>query len=165
MPTVITGTDGINQVQAGSIQSDDLAAGVGGKVLQVVGFVTNTQVQITAQNTFIDTTLEASITPSNSSNKILVITNQKGNHLGDVSTADTRLLANGTEIYLTRQQAFRGLGSTDHRAIEYSLVFLHSPATTSQVTYKTQVKMTDTNRIDIQKNGKDGSIILMEIAG
>jgi len=44
MPTVITGTDGINQVQAGSIQSDDLSSGVGGVGTEIVPKTTSTNV-------------------------------------------------------------------------------------------------------------------------
>ena len=182
MPTTITGTDGVSQVQDGAVTASDLTstldlsgkavtlpAGVGGKVLQVVQSTTDTQVVISAGSGFTDTTLNASITPSNASNKVLIITNQLGT-FEDSTTADgdaiTQLVRNSTSIYINRQRHKSTSTSTEYQGITYSVCYLDSPNTTSAVTYKTQVSPI-TGDAYLQHGGApySSSMILMEIAG
>jgi hypothetical protein len=144
MPTVITGTDGVSQVQAGSIQSDDLAAGVGGKVLQVVQGVLDQNFETTSAS-FVDVSgLSVSITPSSSSNKILVFWSV-GN-VGADGYGWVALFRDSTQIATTSENAdpvsAGGFGGGSSTGESYYGVrtengsFLDTPSTTNSITYK-----------------------------
>ena len=159
-----------------TVISDDLADGAvtaakigslpAGSVLQVVQSVTNTNYSTTG-TTFSDTLLFASITPSSTSSKILVITNQNGFWATSTSTsmaAVVQLLRNGTDINSTRQQ---WSANTGQGALQGSMVYLDSPSSTSSVTYKTQARVEQSDTTIYFNWSGDGysSITLMEIAG
>lgn len=122
------------------IKDSKLASGTG-NVLQVVTGTDNTQTCI-ANTSYQATGLSASITPSSTSSKILVLvsTNVRINRTqyNDINGA-IQLLRDTTEIqsrlYLLR-------GSSAHNEVVYGshLSVLDSPNTTSSVTYSTKGK-------------------------
>ena len=83
MATIINGTTGIDKIQDGTVVDADIAslaaskltgdlpAGMGGKVLQVVHSTYSTETNSSTE-TFTDSGLSVSITPSSTSSKILV---------------------------------------------------------------------------------------------
>ena len=83
MPTEISGSTGVNKIQDNTIVNADInssAAIAGsklvmptGSVLQVVQQVHHTFTQINNSSSYVDTGLTQAITPSSSSNKILVV--------------------------------------------------------------------------------------------
>ena len=111
-------------------------------VKQVVEGSTNTEV-IVATTTYTDTGLTASITPSSTSSKILVLINQS---YGTIRTVDglgmgIKIFRGSTVIYepvanSTGPFSFYVYGTSLYGRACYSI--LDSPATTSSVTYKTQ---------------------------
>ena len=151
-----------------------LPAGVGGKVLQVVSSVSTTQTTSNTANTYIDTNLSAAITPSSSSNKVLVLVNQ---HVSIYDQSDERiggslkLLRGSTRIYAATEEfelfnEFRNSSASNsffyHRA---DIKFLDSPSTTSATTYKTQMTAAESgNVMRAQNNNYESTITLMEIA-
>ena len=153
-----------------------LPAGVGGKVLQVVSVKSTTEISSTTANTYVDSGLSLSITPTSSSNKVLVLVNQ---HIGIYQYNASRiggtvkLLRSTTRIYggIEQYELFNQFGDTTsenlaafyHRA---DLNFLDSPSTTSATTYKTQIAPAETGDvIRGQLNGYESTMTLMEIAG
>ena len=87
-----------------------LPAGVGGKVLQVVQGSTTTAVQ--HATSYGDTNLSASITPSSSSNKVLIMI-QQACFTGGNSGGSIKLLRGSTSIYTPSENyAFYGDGSS-----------------------------------------------------
>jgi hypothetical protein len=139
--------------------------GGGGKVLQVVAAYYSTSTS-NSTTTFADTGLTASITPSATTSKVLVLVSQNGvarTSQNQYQGVDLRLLANGTNIsnfmYL--------LGTTNTNIFQQGAVsasYLHSPATTSSVTYKTQFAAGQNEAsVTVQANSSNSSIILMEI--
>ena len=137
-----------------------------GNVLQVVQVVYAT-VTSSSSSTYADTGLSASITPTSSSSKILVLVNQGG---CGKQTNDTRirlkLLRGATDI----QTIDPGIGAfTSSTATNFigsiSIAYLDSPATTSSTTYKTQFASHSNNAVVyVQTDGAASSITLMEIA-
>jgi len=135
------------------------------RVLQVVSATYNTETS-SSTNTFVDTGLTATITPTSSSSKILVIANQAGCYK---DTGDTqvglRLMRGATEIAffeayggLTGDSSPNGFGSC-------STSILDSPATTSATTYKTQFRSEQNRaRVLVQTATSRSSIVLMEIS-
>ena len=138
-----------------------------GKVLQAVYATTNTQVSSNV-NTFSDTGLTATITPSATSSKVLVIVNQNGLYKqGADIRMQGRLLRGSTnlgnfigdETLRTSSDASFDMGGT-------GFSYLDSPSTTSATVYKTQFRNVDnTNTIEVQNGSSVSSITLLEVAG
>lgn len=150
-------------------QKQDYSQGLGtGKILQVVNALGATTDTDNSTTTFQDTNLSASITPSSSSNNILVMTSQecfKSN--GNLANGTLlRLMRGSTE--LNRHPYIGFSGTAIEMYAHQGFLWLDSPATTSSVTYKTQF-CNNNGSAFVRINGASspvvrGSITLMEIA-
>jgi hypothetical protein len=143
------------------------AGGGSGKVLQVVQGSTSTEVS-TSSTSFSDTGLTATITPTLNTSKVLVMVTQNGIQRagGNVNNgAQINLVLPGGSTIRFCQNA--GYTATDLLQTINSASFnhLHSPATTSAITYKTQVaNLTAAAAIRVQNGSESTSTItLMEI--
>jgi hypothetical protein len=149
-------------------------AGGGGKVLQVVQATYSTDVAI-ASTSMTDTGLSASITPSSTSSKILVITAQDiyVSRLDEFSGFGYNIVRGSTTIWNggNGNLAFSyrtGKPADNNNAfrIQMNGLYLDSPSTTSATTYKTQAAAyatTNSGSITAQDNNQTSVIILMEI--
>ena len=148
-PTALpVGMDG-QVLAADSDAATGLKWAAAGKVLQVVQTSTTTQVTV-ASSTYTDTTLTATITPTRSDSKILVIINQRfqlyrgGEEIG----GGIRLLRDASVIYTPSSDTigpvdiFSYAGNVPAMAMEstFPLTYLDTPVTTSPITYKTQAR-------------------------
>jgi hypothetical protein len=136
-----------------------------GKVLQVVSAVNDTFAS-TSSNTYSDTGLTQSITPSATSSKILVIISSSLGNTSGETNSNARIMRGATEIVEYSRVSFNDAGYTPVNC-QNSFVFLDSPSTTSATTYKLQYK-TDAGvlRFNDYTGGDPASTItLMEIAG
>ena len=109
-----------------------------GKVLQVVNAHTGTQVTSNSA-TYTDTTLTASITPSSTSSKILVLVQQSFGKSGADTYGNIRVYRDSTEIGGTI--IGRKIADTDDSGKSqsvFSFTILDSPSSTSALTFKTQ---------------------------
>ena len=148
-----------------------LPTGVGGKVLQVVS-TTKTDTFGTTSQAFIKVTgLEINITPSSTSNKILFLSSVVWGHDAVNSGGHFRLrrdLSGASTDLKLYDLNFSG-SYTGNRCIA-SFNYLDSPNTTSELTYKLQVKA-DSGTLGINRSNSsstdrgDSTITLMEIAG
>jgi hypothetical protein len=143
----------------------------GGKVLQVVNATYSTSTTITSTS-FTDSGLTATITPTLSTSKILVLINQPAYvaRATDQSGAGYQIVRGATNVYTSNNEAFYvyvGSGSNSAQiGVVASLIYLDSPATTSATTYKTQwqVASSANGGTVITSNGSAvASIILLEI--
>lgn len=149
-----------------------------GSVLQVVNGSTSTAVATTATGTYIDTGITATITPSSTSSKILVLVNivgiwrnsgQSWNRMGVRILRDSTAIggAGGGNEALAQHWA----GDTvDHRLAGAMYSTYDSPNTTSATTYKVQFQaesLSDSTGLAVQKDSNSGqsNIFLYEIAG
>jgi hypothetical protein len=142
-----------------------LPAGVGGKVLQTVTAEYSTQADSTSA-TFADTGLTANITPSSTSNKILVIVNHTNTRANGGTQIGLKLFRDATEIRVSRYLADTNDASRNH--ISVTIVELDSPSSSSEITYKTQFNNEQASgTTTVQLGGTNGTstITLMEIAG
>jgi len=138
----------------------------GGKVLQVVYATYSTQTT-SSTTTYADTGLSASITPSASTSKILVIAAQGG------VLANSGNVGNGVNLKLLRgstQIQFAGfVGRTENSSNSNKIgttmfVVLDEPATTSSTTYKTTfANNTSASNVQVQQGGDMSTITLLEI--
>jgi len=144
----------------GGVAGSSLPAG---SVIQVVN-VTYSVLVSTTGTTYIDTGLSASITPTSSSNKILVIVHQSecGCSNANVGMA-LQLLRNSTSIVVIGPANAYGPANAN---ASISTAYLDSPATTSAVTYKTQFKLNSASGTAVvQSDTATSTITLMEIKG
>lgn len=144
----------------------------GGKVLQVVSVEYSTSTTI-ATSSYTDTGLSASITPSATSSKILIIITQQvfmTRQSNSAVNSDYRVLRGATQIGATGAltQISGGTDSAGSLTIRYPLAFtfLDSPNTTSSTTYKSQIAIGQTSNsgnIVCQSNTTASTITLIEI--
>ena len=143
-----------------------------GTVLQVVNGTVAVSATLSSTS-FVDTGVTATITPSSTTSKILVITQHGWTHYqtGNVPiTFYLNVLRGSTSIGSKAETQGGAASSTNYfyGALDGTLHVLDNPATTSAVTYKTQVRAGSTaNNMDmkISNGGGISSITLMEIAG
>ena len=119
-----------------------------GSVLQVVQTWSDTRVDYSSGTTFLDTNLSLSITPSSSSNKILLLASVCGasNAGSGAYGVAFRFVRNGTAISVPTSPDSGRLpatfvaitGSNTNDIATGSFNYLDSPATTSAITYKIQ---------------------------
>jgi hypothetical protein len=180
MPTIIDGTAGITfPVTAGGTSAVQASSA---KVLQVVS-TTKTDTFAFASASLTDITgLSVTITPTNTSNKILVIchvgtggnfwnTGGTGLNLVRGSTNILTASSNGYSVFFNAWSS--SLGNTLYTGTTIPIVYLDSPATTSATTYKLQVanaSATDTGYInrtnaDSINSRMTSTITVMEISG
>ena len=138
MPTIIDGTAGITfPVTAGSASAVQASSG---RVLQVVSYTANTLSNLasTTSQTLSSTGFSVSITPSNSTSKILVMVqstvyiNNTGNSIFTIYRGSTNLASgSNTPQYLS------GLSNSNGSTIAtpFAMNVLDSPTTTSATTY------------------------------
>jgi len=173
----LTGT-----IPSGNISTASLAAAATGKVLQVVQTFKSDAFSSTSDGFFDITGLSVAITPSSSSNKVLVISDvaigssdlYAYNHgfkvlrgstsIGISTVSGTVNYSGGTNMYLSAGQYPHIFGTAKF--------FLDSPSTTSATTYKIQGTKTNSggtfyvNRRGVDTNiGGASSITVMEVAG
>ncbi len=166
----------LTQVQGGMIlasgQSIPKAALPTGSVLQVVSATTSTQTSISGTS-YTDTSLTASITPTSSSSKILILVYQPYRYTSAAVGGGILIFRNSSNLTTANADAigpyqlYSPVGQDVYAVFAAS--FLDSPATTSSTTYKTQARPYNTaGSIVLQLNGPNANsmstITLMEIA-
>lgn len=136
----------------------------GGKVLQVIN-ATYAVATTSSTNTYVDTGLTASITPSATTSKILVFVHQSGvSKLTNNTYAFLRLVRGATSLAEFEKAAAYNNSTSPNNVGGAGITFLDSPATTSSVTYKTQFASGDnTASARVQSDSATSTITLMEI--
>ena len=149
-----------------------LPAGVGGKVLQVVSATDSTS-RSTTSTSFVtaSNTLSVNITPSSTSNKILVLAQSNTNSSSGAGYQYITLFRDSTNLgdSINGMNVASNVTGVQTSYTPVSLKFLDSPNTTSAITYQVYFRSNSasyTARINRgQAGGTDtvGSIIAMEI--
>jgi len=139
-----------------------------GTILQVVNatYATSTT---TTSTTYQASGLTASITPTSSSNKILIAASVPYDTFGGTSNQATLTLYRGaTNLMTNGYSIIGGAGALNIQAGSSGLSWLDSPATTSSTTYTIYFRAAPTSSgsatARIFVDGYVGSIVLMEIA-
>ena len=158
MPIVLNGSGTVTGISAGGlpdgcITAAELATGVGGKILQVVQALKSDSQTFTSSSSGGDrydiTGLSVAITPSSSSNKILIVYNVNVGGPNGGYRAFLHLMRGSTDIYRGDDASSRtrcsnfiytrndSVGSVP--SYQNTGTFLDSPSTTSATTYKIQI--------------------------
>ena len=136
-----------------------------GAVIQTV-YANNTTTTAFTTTDYVDSGLTATITPSSTSNKILIIANIGGVHKDTTSGGGLTLALVRTTtvvIVFSFAQGYQEVGVMYFGANGCS--YLDSPSSTSAITYKVQGKLFNASGTTDINNGSYSSITLMEIAG
>jgi hypothetical protein len=172
--TMTVGNGDITGITRGAIEATAIGAGA---VLQVVQSNYSTTVTVST-NTYTDTGLSASITPTSATSKILVLVQQSlyTAAASGGTGGGLKLLRGATDIYNPMPADATGpfgfYVSAPGLYLMANLQYLDSPATTSNITYKTQGRPYSSGAgqsVSFQVTGgalnAGSSMILMEIAG
>jgi hypothetical protein len=152
-----------------------------GSVLQVLQTV-KTDIFSTASTTMVDITgLSVSITPSSSSNQILVMFSGQISSANNVNSAGIQLSRGGSAIFIGDTAGNRvratSMAYGDNIDTQYAgnFSYLDSPATTSSTTYAIQMRCNTAGTAYLNRSSADAntttdfrtpaSIIVMEIKG
>jgi hypothetical protein len=136
------------------------------RVLQVVQGSVTTPV-IVSTTAYVDTGLTATITPQSATSKVLVVVQQNGcgKEAGNgASQVQIQLLRTSTQI------GYATAADTNISEVNYigtvGIIILDSPATTSAVTYKTQLRNSvNSASVRVQTpTGNSSTITLLEIS-
>ena len=136
---------------------------VTGNILQVASATDGTN-RSTSSQTFVTASngMTVNLTPSSSSNKVLVLLN-----------CNIQMTSNNTGA-VTVYRDSTNLGSSFGFGVSYATVnmssgmaacYLDSPNTTSQVTYQTYFRSFDGNSVNLNGSGNTANLTVMEIAG
>lgn len=133
----------------------------GGKVLQVVQATYSTETSINSA-TLTDTGLQATITPSSASSKVLVMAHNPTRVGGSARGAGIVIDRGGTNVLSINSDVDWVYGGSSTIHTTPACVYLDSPATTSATTYKMRAR-TSGGACDFQNDGSTAVMILMEI--
>jgi len=160
--------DTIKNRAGNTVRPQDIGLTMTGSVVQTVFGIVDGQVSNTT-STFADTNLSASITPTSSSNKILITVMQNGVYKDGSAEAgmQLQLLRGSTVISQLAKRAGGDNGTGTAATMSIGTVgasILDSPNTTSALTYKTQFKSaSNASTVYVQVYTCDSTIILQEI--
>lgn len=148
----------------GAVTAAKLATGAGGKILQVVNAVISTSTS-TGSSTFQDTSVLASITPSATGSKVLVMLGVHASVVTSNAYMSINLLRDTTSIFTVNEMLFAApTANIDQYRTVVGYTYLDSPSTTSSTTYKVQVKSHfASGTVEINRGGKS-TVTLMEVA-
>jgi len=169
MAVIINGDTGIDKITDGSVVAADIGAGevgstqlastldltgktvtlpsgTGGKILQVVS-TTKTDTFSTTSGSFTNVTgLAATITPSSTSSKILVLVDVVVGFDNGATKVYGRIARGSTGIGIGTptggyvQTGFEAFTNETYHAMPANLSYLDSPSTTSATTYNVQIR-------------------------
>ncbi len=133
-----------------------------GKVLQVTDLTTITSEQTLSSNSYADlTSATVTITPSSTSNKILLIANINAKYHDSTAGYGLKFFRGSTNIFTT---------TTDYAVLSKAAVtrgmvywnYIDAPSSTSAITYKIQVATHNSSEVRFQ-NSAQSTFYAMEI--
>ena len=144
---------------------DGLPVGASGGVVQTVYGSTNSEVT-SSSGTYSDTGLTATITPTSSSNKVLIMANIATALKQNATYFKVRVMRGSTEI----AKIDDGTGYTNNSNFStggsISCHILDNPATNSATTYKLQFLSNSGGAVvKVQTNSATSTIVLQEVSG
>lgn len=139
-----------------------------GSVLQVVQGSLGSEFA-TSSNSYADTGLSVSITPSSTSNKVFIFASLGSAFIGQSSGHDAQgffqIVRGSTSRYEAKYRSYDYGGSGSFLIAPLFMSFIDSPSTTSATTYKIQAKLIGGDSIRLAEGNNPAVIQCMEIAG
>ena len=135
-----------------------------GSVLQVVEGSTGTET-FTTSSTYVSTNLSASITPTSTTSKILIIVSATIYVSSSAQNVNATVYRGGTDIASAYSSGVLFFGDGPTGWAKCATTILDSPASTSSLTYFLYLKASSAGtNVGANRNTTRNSIILMEIA-
>ena len=162
MPTVITGTDGVSQVQTGAVESGDLPAG---SVIQVVQtYIADTGSIETTSQSEVGSGVTVSITPTSTDNYIIIQMDNPMVDVKDGSGIRGRMFVNnspmsGINIY------HAGYQDQESKYASWAFSGKYTPTDLSTLTFEPFFVSENGGTVRFSYPGSSISLIAMEIAG
>jgi len=151
-------------IPSGNISTASLAAAATGKVLQVVQATTTTEVASTTA-TYIDAGLSQSITPSSTSNKIMIFCSYVLREDDSGGNAITSIFRGATDLAVNDYGLGRLRSSATDNYVRQTITLLDEPSASTEITYTLKLKGFTVTNQRIHANSSKGSLVLMEIEG
>ena len=143
---------------SGAVTAAKMAAGVGGKI--ITSGVTGSFSGSTASSSFVSAT-SFYVTPSATSSKVLILAAM--NHVQDSTTNwSTKVLRDSTSVFERSQWKF---SSTNRNFGIMTYIILDAPSTTSQITYKFQIKRTTSGGATTDGFNYTANLVYFEVGG
>ena len=135
-----------------------------GKIGQVINAINSTEVA-SSSSSYVTTGLNANITPTATSSKVLVVVTQAGVGKNSSNTKCQLKLQRGTtDIHQFDSDAGYNAGTASNYVGSSSTCYLDSPNTTSQTNYRTVfASSANSSNVSVNTNSSDSTITLMEI--
>jgi hypothetical protein len=157
-PTNLPGSFSVGQVLTAANMNNIRGAF---RILQVVSASTTTLAS-SSSNTYVDTTLSASITPQSTSSLVLVVVSQDIYSSAAANGAGLRIVRGSTTLDNVYDLSY---GTNSSVLAHHTLTYLDSPASTSSLTYKTTFNRNNgTGVMYCQPNNNRSSILLFEVS-
>lgn len=136
-----------------------------GNVLQVVNASNTTQVATTSTS-YVTTGLTASITPTSTTSKILVIVNVRPGIVASSQAVSYQLFRDASPVFqISTNSAYLNATGVAELHSSAGATYLDSPATTSSITYTVYFRTLNSGQSAFNNiNNDTSSITLMEIA-
>jgi hypothetical protein len=181
--TIVTADIADANVTAAKLASGAARSNFGtGAVLQVVQATKTNSFTTTSTSFTTPTGLSLSITPSSSSNKILIFANIGFEISGDAGHGYGSIRRDSTDIFIgdtagsRPRTTFAQNNSGGNGSVAFSIAYLDSPSTTSSISYSINVRSSNGTTVYVNRSVRDNdgtafdgrtvsSIIAMEIAG
>ena len=137
------------------------------KVVQIVYASINTTVN-SSTNSYVDTLLTATITPTSASNKVLVFVEQNGLYKDTTNVSGSLKIVRASTDILVFSTNYGYNGSSGAGSQQQiggaGASYLDAPATTSATTYKTMFKANSASAyVGVQQDNEYSTITLMEV--
>ena len=141
-----------------------------GKVLQVIQDTKTDQFETTSTSFSAVTSLSASITPSATSSKVLIMCSTSAIHTATTSAGGETLIKfyNGASAIGDEYQVAKSRQDSSYNQEVGgggTAMFLYSPSTTSAITINVYARITNGSNGRIGQGGHGSTLTLMEVAG
>lgn len=158
----------ISNLSAGStagnaVEWSQFAALTGGRIIQSI--VATTGTAYTTSSSYISTGHQATITPTSTSSKILILCSallEQTNVYASAGISAVALYKNGSNVVSGSDWQMVAVSSGANYG-SFALSYLDSPNTTSSLTYAIYFRAGNSANVVYNNNGNAGQLILMEI--
>ena len=157
------------KTRAGAVpKAVDVGLNITGNVLQVNQGSLSSEVT-TSSTSFQDTGLSVTITPTSTSNKVLILASLGSATVVEASGADAQgkfqIVRDSTSLFISKLRSYDYGNSGTIFIGPVFMSYLDSPSTTSEITYKIQQRLVAGDSIRLSEDNAPSFIQVLEIGG
>ena len=157
------------KTRAGAVpKAVDVGLNITGNVLQVNQGSLSSETTTTSSS-FVDTGLSVTITPTSTSNKVLILASLGSATVVEASGADAQgkfqIVRDSTSLFISKLRSYDYGNSGTIFIGPVFMSYLDSPSTTSEITYKIQQRLVAGDSIRLSEDNAPSFIQVLEIGG